>query len=125
MESFVPPPHPAPGTALHTQLLQSALAQAASADAVADAPETRLRRGLNDCVRACLCSPPLALAVTGLLALSLLLVIRPPFILRFEHDARRPWKGAVSVSWFGVLVTLVLTLLVAAGLPLFLAAAGE
>ena len=42
----------------------------------------------------------------------LLLVLRPPFVLTFEYDQRRPWRGGVHVSWLGVSCVTAFVLLV-------------
>lgn len=38
-------------------------------------------------------------AATALAVATVLLLLRPPFSLRTEHDARRPWRAASLASW--------------------------
>ena len=66
----------------------------------------------------CYASPAVCLSITGILALAILLILRPPFVLTFERDARQPWRGVVRFSWFSMFVALLMTLTVASGLPL-------
>jgi hypothetical protein len=95
----------------HTQLLQDALQQAALTGTV----EPQL--GLWVYAQARLCSPALLLTATGLLAVCALLAVRPPFVLLFEYDARRPWRASSRLSWFSVLIAALVVLIAAAGLP--------
>ena len=50
------------------------------------------------------------LCVCGLAALtaSLLLLLRPPFVLSFEHDRDRPWRSKQSLSWTSLLACTLL-----------------
>ena len=56
-----------------------------------------------------------ALAVAALATL-LLLLLRPPFALRFEHDSRRPWRGSARVAWSSVAVAAAVTVALALAL---------
>jgi hypothetical protein len=60
--------------------------------------------------------------ITFAAAVLILLVLRPPFALRFQHDARRPWKAYTAVSWTSVLLTAALAAAAAAWLPPLMAA---
>lgn len=58
---------------------------------------------------------PLVLALlAAFVAFSLLLLLRPPFVMRFDCDQLRPWRGTTRVSWISVAIVCV----VAAGAPL-------
>jgi hypothetical protein len=46
-----------------------------------------------------------ALAVCTLVAL---LLTRPPFVVRFEHDQKRPWRASQRVCWLSVAVVTAL-----------------
>lgn len=41
-------------------------------------------------------------------SLAMLLIIRPAFVLKFEQDQRRPWRGCTRLSWISVTTTLLL-----------------
>lgn len=102
----------------HTQLLQDALQEAAAQKHDVTAPETIIHRSISACKHVCVQSPTGTLMVTGLLAIVLIIVLRPPFALVYEHDSRYPWRGKLSISWFSVLVAALITVAVAAGIPL-------
>lgn len=36
----------------------------------------------------------------------LLLIVRPAFILKFEQDQKRPWRGCTRISWTSVAMSL-------------------
>ena len=105
---------------LHTQLLEDTMARAACARG-----EQTWATGAREYVERCAASPSLALGSTAILATVVLLVLRPPFVLLFNHDAQRPWRGCMQICWFSVLVVVVVTLAAAAGLPAMFASAGQ
>jgi hypothetical protein len=47
-------------------------------------------------------------AMVALSSAFLALLIRPPFIMSFEHDRTRPWKGRSYVSWLSVLMVILI-----------------
>lgn len=51
----------------------------------------------------------LALAVASVLVL---LLLRPPFVMAFEYDQRRPWRGGVQVSWLSVICVTAMVVMV-------------
>jgi hypothetical protein len=104
---------------LYATLLQRTLDEAAAASAAA-AP--RLPVSATQCARACCKSVPASLAAVALLALCILLIVRPPFVMLYDHDSDRPWRGTLRVSWTAVLVTVLLTTAAAAALPCALSA---
>ena len=103
----------------HTQLLQEALRQAALADS---SLQTRARLGGWGYAELCLRSPALTLTATGLIAVCILLVVLPPFVLLFEYDSNKPWRASSRVMWFSVAISVLLTLIVAVGLPVMFGA---
>lgn len=104
----------------HAQQLQEAYLQLAAAEHVPQ-PAPIASESLLSFGRRCCESQPVVLSATAVLALCVLLVMRPPFVLTFERDARQPWRGVVRLSWFSLLVAVLLTLTVATGLPLLAA----
>lgn len=100
------------GTQLRTKSLQDAFLQAARV-----AEPAGIERTVH-IARACAESRAVVTTATVLLALTILLITRPPFVLRFEHDARRPWKGVMRVSWLAVMFTVLIAAAAAVGLPL-------
>ena len=119
MESF--PTQAQTAAPLRTLMLQEALANAAAlGEQALDIPEVQIRRSCLSLLSACGSSPPLCLLVLVVLALCTLLVLRPPFVLQFDHDARRPWKGSMRLSWLAVFFTIVCTIAIAAGVPVML-----
>lgn len=64
---------------------------------------------VRDAKEAILASRATSVLLVAVLAALLLLVIRPPFVMRFEHDRRRPWRGSAHVAWRSVLATASLT----------------
>ena len=56
-------------------------------------------------------SPAATLIALGASSLCLLLLLRPPFILKFEYDQRRPWRGCSKVSWVSVIVVTLVVML--------------
>jgi hypothetical protein len=54
---------------------------------------------------------PLLLISLAVAALCLLLLVRPAFVLKFEQDQRRPWRGCTRVSWCSVVVAVLLVAL--------------
>ena len=100
-------------------MLEEALANAASQTAAeANAPEVHLRRRVSLFAETCSASPALCLVCTSVLALAILVVVRPPFVLHFEHDARRPWKGTMRLSWFALFLAVICVVAISAGLPI-------
>ena len=108
------------GLPLRTQMLEEALAKAVNhqASTEVDAPEVHIRRRVVTFADACFSSPTLCLLCTTVAALAMLLILRPPFVLHFEHDARRPWKGSMRLSWFAVFLTVLCVVGIGAGLPI-------
>ena len=102
---------------LYATLLQRTLDEAAASSAP---PETRLRMGTTQCVRACSKSVPLTLVSVALLSVCILLIVRPPFVMLYDHDADRPWRGTLRVSWTAVFVAMLITTAASAALPLAL-----
>jgi len=49
---------------------------------------------------------PFLLVLLATAVLCTLLLVRPPFVLKFEQDQRRPWRGCTRISWFSVAVTV-------------------
>jgi hypothetical protein len=115
------------GAPLRTQLLEEALANAVARQGSpeAGAPEVHIRRHMVSFADACLASPALCLLCTAVAALSMLLVLRPPFVLHFEYDARRPWKGSMRLSWFAVFLAVLCVVAIGAGLPIVCDMAGR
>lgn len=62
-------------------------------------------------------SPWLLGVFTALAALMLLLVLRPPFVLKIEEDASRPWRSKSAFSWISAVTCALLLALVAIGVP--------
>jgi len=57
---------------------------------------------------------PLVLSLlTALVAFAILAILRPPFVMHFDYDRDRPWRGAQRISWLSVFVVCS----VAAGAP--------
>ena len=113
------------GGQLRTQMLEEAMASAAAhaahaahAAAASDVPQVHVYRKVVRVAGDLAASPVFCLACTVMLAVVTLLVLRPPFVLLFEHDARRPWKGSVRMSWFAVSFATLCTLAVAGCLPI-------
>ena len=107
------------GAPLRTQMLEEAMANAANyAVPDIDAPEVHIRRQVTTFAEACFSSPFLCLVCTAVLALATLLVLRPPFVLHFEHDARRPWRGSMRISWFALFLSVLCVVAIGAGLPI-------
>jgi len=42
---------------------------------------------------------PLLIVLLATAVLCTLLIVRPPFVLKFEQDQRRPWRGCTTISW--------------------------
>jgi hypothetical protein len=53
--------------------------------------------------------------------LATLLIVRPAFVLKFEQDQKRPWRGCTRISWVSVLATV----LIVAALPFLLSFLGR
>jgi len=62
-------------------------------------------------------SPALRALFVGLGALFILLLVRPPFVLSFEYDKTRPWKGRSYLSWLSVSAVAALAAGAAALIP--------
>ena len=105
----------------HAQQLQEAYLQLAAEHLPQPNPAPIASVNVLHLSRRCSESQGVLLAATAVLALSVLLITRPPFVLTFERNARQPWRGVVRLSWFSLLVTVLLTLTVATGLPLLAA----
>lgn len=65
-------------------------------------------------------SPSLLLFITAVLALGIVLVLRPPFALVFQRDIDKPWRSCASTAWFAVAVCVGVSVLVAAALPILM-----
>ncbi len=53
-------------------------------------------------------SPTLRAVAGSVVVVALLLIVRPPFILSFHFDSKRPWRASCRVSWIAVIfVTLI------------------
>ena len=106
-----------PAIPAHTQLLQDALREAAAKSAETAAPETLMRRSLSAYTAACANSPMWTLLACALLAVVIILITRPPFVMIFENNVKQPWRSTMKFSWFSTCVTVLVVLAVAAGLP--------
>jgi len=51
---------------------------------------------------------PILLAILATATLFTILLVRPPFALKFEQDQRRPWRGCTRISWSSVAVAVFL-----------------
>ena len=101
---------------LREQQFLSALAAAdASSREYAGVP---LRDRLADVVATLDDSPGLLSVTLALSCVALLLVVRPPFVLNFEHDLRRPWRGRASLCWTSVCAVTALLVGGVAAVPL-------
>lgn len=58
-----------------------------------------------------------AALVTGVCTAFILLVVRPPFIVRFDIDRHKPWQARSHVSWVAVAVISALIGLCALAIP--------
>ena len=103
-------------TGLHEQLLQNALAEVANDQETPT--ETCVRRNVMDFAQLCVSSSVVSISVTALLAIIILLIVRPPFVTAMEQDTQRPWRGTVRVCWFSLCMAVCITLLAATTLPL-------
>jgi len=101
----------------HTLLLQDALREAATKTADAQAPETIVRRSLSACTVACANSPFWTLLICSLVALVIILVTRPPFVMIFERNVKQPWRSTLMISWFSTCVSVLVVVGFAAILP--------
>jgi hypothetical protein len=68
------------------------------------APAASASTSLREWCSALARSSPALLCALAIGALVLLLLTRPPFVVCFEYDQRRPWKGTQRVSWISVVV---------------------
>jgi len=84
---------------------------ATTEDAEVEAVQAPVLQQFRAVCRRALSETPLTIAVLALATLAVLLVVRPPFVLRFEQDQRRPWRGTTSLSWSSVAVTVFLVAL--------------
>ena len=48
---------------------------------------------------------------------SILLLLRPPFVLHFELDERKPWKSHLRISWLSVASVTAIVVCLAAIIP--------
>jgi len=74
-------------------------------------PEVRQPAVIEQVKQACqkaISETPLLIALLSSAVLCTLLVVRPPFVLKFEQDHRRPWRGCTRISWLSVAVTVLL-----------------
>jgi hypothetical protein len=53
-------------------------------------------------------SASLRATFVAILSFFILLLIRPPFVMSFEYDRTRPWKGRSCVSWPSVIFVVLL-----------------
>jgi hypothetical protein len=103
-------------SALRTQSMRTAMANALAISHV-EAPihfsETLACRAQR------IAESPVLCGITTLIGtLVICLVVRPPFLLHFKYDARRPWKGQMRMSWMAVVVCCLIAVLLSTGLPL-------
>lgn len=57
-------------------------------------------------------------ALVGAATVCVLLLVRPPFVLAFEYDKTRPWKGRSHISWLSIALVAVLASCAAAFVPM-------
>ena len=106
---------------LRTQMLTQAIARAAfaaSPNAVEPAGDAALTATISQCWNACLSSISGVAAMSAIFAMVILVTLRPPFVLRFEYDARRPWKGSMKLSGMALLVAVLIVVVLVTGIPL-------
>jgi hypothetical protein len=53
----------------------------------------------------------------GVIGFIILMVLKPPFVMSFQYDERRPWKAVSSISWISVITTLAVLVLTAVVVP--------
>lgn len=81
----------------------------ASADAEAQRPA--IMGSLKQACYKAVSETPLLLISLAVASLCVLLLVRPAFVLKFEQDQRRPWRGCTRVSWCSVVVAVLLVAL--------------
>lgn len=55
--------------------------------------------------------------LVGAAVVFVLLLVRPPFVMSFEHDKTRPWRGCSKISWLSVFAVTLLAAGAAALVP--------
>lgn len=84
----------------------------ATADVAIPEPEaTPVAQQLRRACRRVVSEGPVTILALALTALALLLLLRPAFVLKFEQDQRRPWRGCTRISWSSVAVAVALVAL--------------
>lgn len=76
--------------------------------AEAQAQQPALMGTLKQACHKAVSETPLLLVSLAAAALCVLLLVRPAFVLKFEQDQRRPWRGCTRVSWSSVVVAVLL-----------------
>lgn len=104
---------------LLSALLQDSMAQAAAKESPSTA-NFQIGARTQAVWSACNRSPVLSLFITALLVATILVIVRPPFVLTFSTDSRRPWRGSMNLCWFSVFVVVMVMLIAVAGLPIIL-----
>jgi len=81
----------------------------ASADVdVEETTKDTVMQQVRDVCKMAVSEGPVAATMIALATLLILLLVRPPFVLKFEQDQRRPWRGCTRISWSSVGVTVAL-----------------
>ena len=62
-------------------------------------------------------NPALRALFVGIGSLFILLLVRPPFVLSFEYDKTRPWRGCSRLSWLSVVLVTTIMAAIAALVP--------
>ena len=74
-------------------------------------PEVRQPAVIEQVKQACqkaVSETPVLMTLLSAAVLCTLLLVRPPFVLKFEQDQRRPWRGCTRISWLSVAITVLL-----------------
>ena len=79
----------------------------ASVDA-AEAQQPAIMGSFKQACHKAVSETPLLLISLAVAALCILLLVRPAFVLKFEQDQRRPWRGCTRISWCSVVVAVLL-----------------
>ena len=85
----------------------AAFSQLFAGEAVVVAEQPPLERVKLACNRV-MTETSLLLLVLVSASLATLLIVRPAFVLKFEQDQKRPWRGCTRISWESVLTTLLI-----------------
>jgi len=95
-----------------SQRWSNEFAKALISDGPPEQPKVSLwRRVATGCAAA---SQQRTLLILGLAVATVLLLIllRPPFVMAFEYDQRRPWRGGSHVSWLSITCVTSVVILV-------------